>query len=453
MIFSKKTFVKFSQERVLNSVAPRNNNVSDNNTSAESSAGLPPVSPNSIQSTTQATNKHFVPERLDISKAKDHITHFVLPSPTRNMPPTPVFSTGSISPRIPVSPAVSPNETNVGSFVPYFMTIAEPRALELQRASYASTASHQQAQLNGEAACGQAASAKNKTDIAPAYISTGQLTPRTGNNSLELDGPQPSEESTTMRIKRSISTLLHRSSSVLRKSEPTSPSIQSRSARRSSNSDTLQRRSPKSVPVSRTSTELPRSKNAKVTEENGNMPSPTSSHSKDVIAAALSPSYFNMVFSNGIVSPLIRGSMVHVKVVMDASTIVVVPMMRSEVFARARERIITKLFQGGVSLVESKRRKLVVCGANGKTLVIDNNPTWRKVMDAIGSVYLPCSPKPANSRAVAKLTLRLMGTQDIGMVAGGNCLSHTISCTTPVAKTLAVADKANNISMSMPMLF
>ncbi|KAJ2531587.1 hypothetical protein EV175_007211, partial [Coemansia sp. RSA 1933] len=66
-----------------------------------------------------------------------------------------------------------------------------------------------------------------------------------------------------------------------------------------------------------------------------------------------------MVYSNGIVSPLIRGSMVHIKVVLDASTIVVVPMMRSEVFARARERILTKFFQGGVPFVESKRRKFV----------------------------------------------------------------------------------------------
>ncbi|KAJ2546294.1 hypothetical protein EV175_005654 [Coemansia sp. RSA 1933] len=266
---------------------------------------------------------------MSITKAV--ITPLVLQLPTGTVIQSMLqLPTGIVSPKFPVSVAVSPNETNISSFVPYLMT----------------------------------------------------LTPRTGDNSIELDA-QPSSESTTTRIKRSISTIVRRSTSILRKSESTS-SHSSGSTRRSSNDNTqLVVPTPKASPISRISTILSRRKSTGVTSSSPiatglQSPPAPSYQDKSVLAAALSASYFNMVYSNGIVSPLIRGSMVHIKAVLDANTIVVVPMMRSEVFARARERIITKFFQGGVPLVESKRRKFVVCGENGHSLVIDNNPTWRR---------------------------------------------------------------------------
>ncbi|KAJ2847684.1 hypothetical protein GGI22_005907, partial [Coemansia erecta] len=153
----------------------------------------------------------------------------------------------------------------------------------------------------------------------------------------------------------------------------------------------------------------------------------------------LSSSCFSVMLSNSMVSPLVRGSMVHIKVVMDADTIVIVPMMRSEVFARARERILTKLFRGGVPLVESKRRKLVARGENGSSLVIANNHIWRKVMDATRNVHRLKAHSLVQSRIVAKLTLHLLDPQDVSVVSENhqsqaespNVLNEAI-CTSPV---------------------
>ncbi|KAJ1668062.1 hypothetical protein IW140_000773 [Coemansia sp. RSA 1813] len=447
---SKQTSVVFSQKHVSNNISSTDEN-NENTNNQGSSLGLPTISPCSTEGSSNPKSKRFVPTQLDMGAVKDHITHLVLPSPIGSMPQAHVFSTGMLSPKLPTSSAVSPNETNISSFVPYLMTIAEPRALDLQRTSHISIVKHQQTPPDGDTACGQSSAAENKADLASARISTGQLTPRTGDNSMELDA-RPNNESTSMRIKRSISTILRRSTSILRKSEPTSP-CRSGSTRRSSNSEALlPAQLPKSAPVSRFSTEqLSRSKGAKNTNTPSGMPSPTPSYPETtVLGAALSFSCFSMMFSNGIVSPLIRGSMVHIKVVMDAGTIVIVPMMRSEVFARARERILTKLFQGGIPLVESKRRKFVACRANGSSLVIENNPTWRKVMDATKSVHRMNAHRSVHGRVVAKLTLHLMDQQDEAVLSESR-QPLTAPCDMSPAKPLGVADEISRASLPSPI--
>ncbi|KAJ2583022.1 hypothetical protein IWW49_005452, partial [Coemansia sp. RSA 1797] len=106
------------------------------------------------------------------------------------------------------------------------------------------------------------------------------------------------------------------------------------------------------------------------------------------LSAALTTSQFHVSASHTFVSPLIGNSMVHIKVVMDGIA-VVVPMVRSIVFVHARERILTKLLQGGVPLVETKRRKLVVRKMDGSVAVIEDNPTWRTVMDIVSEAGRP----------------------------------------------------------------
>ncbi|KAJ1797587.1 hypothetical protein LPJ59_003043 [Coemansia sp. RSA 2399] len=443
---SKKTSVTFSQEHNSSGLASLGNS-NESKQSSEPSLALPTISPCPTEKSSNAKAKRFASASLDISIAKSHIAHLVLPSPTENMASTPLFSTGLVSPTFTVSPTISlavspvfcPGESGVSSFAPYRMAVTEPRAPELQRISYMSIAKHQQTQSIGDFSCGQLSAAENKADLAAAGVPTGQLTPPTGNNSIELD-VRPSNESASMRIKRTISTIVRRSTSILRKSDPAPPRL-SGSTQRSSSGNTVLSQSPTSASASCFSIVLSRSKSNKGTNTPGYIPPspPKPSYPESVLATALSSSCFSVMLSNGMVSPLVRGSMVHIKVVMDADTIIIVPMMRSEMFARARERILTKLFRGGIPLVESKRRKLVARGENGSGLVIENNPTWRKVMDATGRVHRLNAHSLVQSRVVAKLTLHLLDPHDVSALSENhqsqaespNVLNEAI-CTSPV---------------------
>ncbi|KAJ2853636.1 hypothetical protein FB639_006506 [Coemansia asiatica] len=159
--------------------------------------------------------------------------------------------------------------------------------------------------------------------------------------------------------------------------------------------------------------------------------------STDESASALSVSHFKVAaVQNSIVSPLIGKSMVHVKVIVDADTIVVLSMMQSIVFARARERILTKLFHAGVPFVESKRRRLAIKRPQDGSFVavVEDNRTWRSIMDTAShpgrwqneSITAFNSPKvvqqsidgtPAGAcpgiRAVVKLTLYLVDPHQV----------------------------------------
>ncbi|KAJ2026274.1 hypothetical protein IWW57_003093 [Coemansia sp. S610] len=131
--------------------------------------------------------------------------------------------------------------------------------------------------------------------------------------------------------------------------------------------------------------------------------------------------------ANTTTSPLIGNSMVHVKVVMDAANITIVPMVRTVVFARARERILTKLFQGGVPFVESKRRKLAVRRPDGSMVVVADNQTWRCIMDAAsvakaGQPGVPADATTPGHKTVVKLTLHLIDPAEItGRLAVTGC--------------------------------
>ncbi|KAJ2322997.1 hypothetical protein GGI00_005759, partial [Coemansia sp. RSA 2681] len=110
--------------------------------------------------------------------------------------------------------------------------------------------------------------------------------------------------------------------------------------------------------------------------------------------------------------------MVHVKVIMDASNITIVPMVRSVVFARARERILTKLFQGGVPFVDSKRRKLAVRKPDGSMVVVADNQTWRCVMEAASAARanqpgVAAGATTAGYKTVVKLTLHLIDPAEL----------------------------------------
>ncbi|KAJ2853075.1 hypothetical protein GGI22_005014, partial [Coemansia erecta] len=353
---SQKTSLSFSQERNSCGVAsPGNSNESKQN--SEPPLALPTISPCLTEKNSKAESKRFASASLDISIAKSHIAHLMLPSPTESIASAPLFSTGLVSPTFTVSPAIplavspvfSQGETGVSSFAPYRMAVTEPRVPELQRISYMSIAKHQQTQ-SIEAGC----STKQRKHIY-AYKAHNL------NDCASINEHPPQK-----RLSITSSVRKHSEKQQRRYIFATKPNVGFRIS---------------------------------------------------ILATALSSSCFSVMLSNSMVSPLVRGSMVHIKVVMDADTIVIVPMMRSEVFARARERILTKLFRGGVPLVESKRRKLVARGENGSSLVIANNHIWRKVMDTTRNVHRLKEHSLVQSRIVAKLTLHLLDPQDVSVVS------------------------------------
>ncbi|KAJ1951753.1 hypothetical protein GGI12_006408 [Dipsacomyces acuminosporus] len=148
------------------------------------------------------------------------------------------------------------------------------------------------------------------------------------------------------------------------------------------------------------------------------------------LALALATSQFNTSGTSGTISPLVGNSMVHVKVVMDPSNTVVIPMARTLVLAKARERILTKFFQGGIALVEVKRRKLALRKPDGSLVVIDDNPTWRSIMDSVsyarrqrdhGPVEAPAKDTDrdrSSTKMVDKLTLYLLDADAIAKCQG-----------------------------------
>ncbi|KAJ2135386.1 hypothetical protein IW136_004297 [Coemansia sp. RSA 678] len=288
------------------------------------------------------------------------------------------------SPKFPISPRSSEDGETAG-FTPYYMDTVQPKAPELQR-----QASRQSSKRWSKRAPGSSAqSPKESPDGLPTPGSDSM------GSSLESMSRNDSEK-TAMRIKRSLTTLLQRSSSVLRRSDPNLRRLNSMSSRNRRGS-----RSEGPTPFVRSSSPTPP---ANAQHE------PRRLQYSD-LSAALTTSQFHVSASHTFVSPLIGNSMVHIKVVMDGIA-VVVPMVRSIVFVHARERILTKLLQGGVPLVETKRRKLVVRKMDGSVAVIEDNPTWRTVMDMVSEAGRPQARTSEgdimpDTKTVAKLTLYL----------------------------------------------
>ncbi|KAJ1802260.1 hypothetical protein LPJ75_006240 [Coemansia sp. RSA 2598] len=344
-----------------------------------------------------------------------------LPPPHKLLPKTqkpPIQLNTSIlfGPKFPTTE--SPEGKGASGFTPYYMDRVEPKARELQRPSRFSLLRRQKTP---------------PSDIQLSAPSSGMLSPRSMSESgSSTESPSsPGDVSPAVRIKRSISTLLRRSTSIMRKGgssplpKPKVEECPSATARQTRSEDTD--RSQAFV-----------SRNASISSDGT-----CSSLSTEEAACALSVSHFSVAaIQNAVVSPLIGKSMVHVKVIVDEDTVVVVSMMRSIVFARARERILTKLFQAGIPFVESKKRRLVIKRPQDGSLVavVKDNPTWRSIMDTAShpgrwqneSITAFNSPKPVQRgiggaaysagpgvRAVVKLTLHLV---DPGQVSADDLL-------------------------------
>ncbi|KAJ2478257.1 hypothetical protein IWW56_003829 [Coemansia sp. RSA 2131] len=304
------------------------------------------------------------------------------------------------SPKFPISPRSSEDGETAG-FTPYYMDIVQPKAPELQRQASRNSSTRWSKRASG----GSIPSPKASPDGLP--------TPGSGSMSSSLESMSRNDnEKTAMRIKRSLTTLLQRSSSVLRRSDPNLRRLNSMSSRNRRGS-----RSEGPTPFVRSSSPTPPPVNAQY--------EPRRLQYSD-LSAALTTSQFHVSASHTFVSPLIGNSMVHIKVIMDG-TAVVVPMVRSIVFVHARERILTKLLQGGVPLVETKRRKLVVRKMDGSVAVIEDNPTWRTVMDMVSEAGRPQARTSegdimADTKTVVKLTLYL--TDGLCGVSDGTCASY-----------------------------
>ncbi|KAJ2793731.1 hypothetical protein H4R20_006454 [Coemansia guatemalensis] len=327
-------------------------------------------------------------------------------------------SFGLNSPKFPQSPTTLDTADSSG-FTPYYMEIVHPKAPELLRLPKQRTVKDAKRNTGG--------SMTKLSNAMASSASSGMITPgSSGNNSnsssilgsisLESIARQGSGM-TTMRIKRSISTLLQRSSSMLRRGD-----------------STLRRQNTATTSPTRGNNRSEEPSPAPFLRSNAPTPEPDiGDHAlrplaRSDLATALTASQFKVSAANTMVSPLIGNSMLHIKVVMDSDSrsIVVVPMTRTMVFARARERILTKLFQGGVAFVESKRRQLAIRRPDGTMAVIEDNPTWRTVMDVAGKAHCqqakavvagtPTSRWAASSgtaptttnKTVVKLTLHLI---------------------------------------------
>ncbi|KAJ2850221.1 hypothetical protein IWW36_002071 [Coemansia brasiliensis] len=297
-----------------------------------------------------------------------------LPTPAAN-----ACDMGLGSPKFPVSPGTA-ETSKLPGFTPYLMDIGQPLAPELQHVPRRRSTAR------------RGKSAQSPPALA-ASQSTGHLTPESASSSLESIA-RP--DTTSTRIKRSLTTLLQRSSSMLRKRE--SPELAARPRRISKSAEPFVRScSPTPAPDSRTSP-------------------PHYGLAYRDLAASLTASRFNVSTPNSLITSLVGNSMVHVKVIMDNGLAVVVPLIRTIVFARARERILTKFFQGGVPLVETKRCRLAVRCLNGSMAPIDSNPAWRMLMDVVGDascqqakavVHGTPALRTATDKTVVKLTLYL----------------------------------------------
>ncbi|KAJ2710547.1 hypothetical protein H4R19_003693 [Coemansia spiralis] len=313
------------------------------------------------------------------------------------------FYIGPPSPGFPMSPRTSGGEGAPG-FAPHYMGTDQPKAPELQWPS-------------GPRAAHVRPKRSMWSPIAAAFgYQSGGTPPEPADDagvslSLESLPPRDSDNAGT-RIKRSLSTLLQRSSSVLRRGDAGSRSPQRAGTLRRGHSTQNSVSAPRKFMRSTSPTPPPTGLAGSPCSEPG--PFTTSD-----VAGSLAASQFYVSPASTAVSPLIGNSMVHVKVIMDEDTVVVVPILRMMVFARARERILTKLFQGGVSLVESKGRTLAVRRADGSMMPITDNPTWRALMDVAARAHQQQQAKASGpgaawpdvlrpcTRTVAKLTLHL----------------------------------------------
>ncbi|KAJ2449032.1 hypothetical protein GGF42_004901 [Coemansia sp. RSA 2424] len=373
-----------------------------------------------------SSNRQLVP--LDTSAAKAYGLQIQLPTPDEQ-PSSPSWCAvspielgvgGLLSPKFPSPAAADENDPN--GFTPYFMQTAEPRAPELQRHPSARIASPRRENKlswpgSGRRRSSEASSASPApapaSAIASASISPA-LSPSPGADSVS----EESGSSVTM-LKRSLSTLLRRSTSIVRRTDSNSRrKIESggASTRNKLSEDSAHSQAGSSVASARSSPQTP-----------ADTPSSSQAASPQLAATtlpagdfgeALTASTFSVGMANAIISPLIGNSMVHVKVIMDASNITIVPMVRSVVFARARERILTKLFQGGVPFVDSKRRKLAVRKPDGSMVVVADNQTWRCVMEAASTARanqpgVAADATTAGYKTVVKLTLHLIDPAEL----------------------------------------
>lgn len=260
---------------------------------------------------------------------------------------------------------------NDGSFTPYVMQTVEPRAPELKARDKVVSRSSSLRRPRAQS--------KSASPILP--MTHGILTPVSGGQNTAASSPTPYNT-----LKRSLSTLLKRSTSLVRRNPN------------------------KSVDMTAT----PPSPLTVNTIDISLSPPPVNTTRERGYTDALSSSAFNVTMTNSTISPLIGNSMVHVKVIVNPDTIIVAPMMRSIVFARARERILTKLFQCGVPFVETKPCKLAIRKQldNGeeRMVAIENNQAWRNVMDAAGSYEHANNgvSSPSCVRRVVKLVLHLI---------------------------------------------
>ncbi|KAJ2687722.1 hypothetical protein IWW39_002729 [Coemansia spiralis] len=324
--------------------------------------------------------------------------------------PIELSTKGLMSPKFP-TPA-EPSENDPDAFTPYFMQIAEPRAPELQRQPSRIAPQHEgRLGWPGSGARRSSESASASPPLSPA--STGLLTPSAVDSTGEESG------SSVTALKRSLSALLRRSTSIVRRTDSNSRRrVEGSEGTRGTGSEDRSRSragssaaSPRSAP--QTPADTPGSSQAASPQLTA-----TGLPAAGDFGEALTASTFSVGMANTTTSPLIGNSMVHVKVVMDAANITIVPMVRTVVFARARERILTKLFQGGVPFVESKRRKLAVRKPDGSMVVVADNQTWRCVMDAAsvakaGQPGVPADATTAGYKTVVKLTLHLIDPAEI----------------------------------------
>ncbi|KAJ1947944.1 hypothetical protein GGF37_000091 [Kickxella alabastrina] len=296
-------------------------------------------------------------------------------------------------------------------FTPYIMDRIEPKARELQRSSRFSLLRRQR---------------NSPKMVSSSVTPDGMVTPgSTSASSSSSESGHKQEAGSTLRLKRSLSALLHRSTSMIRRSE--SNIFRKNHTGGSANDSWEQAHTDEEKSQCNQGLSSHMSLSSTVS-------TPEFSTEKKRFACAFSVSHFNVAISNTMVSPLIGKSMIHIKVIMDAETIIVMSMVRTIVFALARERILTKLFQGGVPFVVTKRRKLILRNPDcGKCVaVVGDNQTWRNVLDTAGYSSWLCGDGTAAStprlnemsdggdaivgsgvKTVMKLTLHLVDPSEV----------------------------------------
>ncbi|KAJ2725168.1 hypothetical protein GGI07_001430 [Coemansia sp. Benny D115] len=380
--------------------------------------------------TDRFANPQLAP--LDTSVKPTNMLQFDLPTPEEDERQQQHEFPAVHGPKFPTPNATCSDDNG---FTPYWMDRAEPKVSELRRPSRLSILRR-----------------KRNSTQAKHSVATGMLTPpalsegSASNSSSESSAPSPAPleeaEGHAMRIKRSISTLLQRSSSFMRRADktpsttqvstaPSSPKPSEESPRRSQSEESRRSRVFEALrtSVSLDSGMLRKPLSRKNTQTAERPLASAETHETD---CAFSISQFKVTGGNCIIPPLIGKSIIHVKVVVDKDTCIVVPMVRNIVFARARERILTKLFQCGVPFVASKALRLVVRRPEDGSVVsvVGDNPAWRQLMDAaVRNKHRLCGGRPsgefprtsedsdgamvADTRYVIKLTLHLVHPGEI----------------------------------------